>query len=96
MSTPVHTAPRAAPPAAPDVAPCPGGWLALISADIGAVLDPLAARYAGWPVPAIRLALTRAWFEAFGAELGEPGLTDTAAAIRDGRPWAHGLWTDGW
>jgi hypothetical protein len=54
---------------------------------------------------AIITTVSHAWFprwagvrmtepprDPFHTSLGEPGLSDTAAAIREGRP---GLWTDG-
>lgn len=67
-----------------------------ICEQIATVLDPLAVRCRGWPAEAIAPVLARSWQAAFGGELGEPGLSDAAAAISDGRPWTHALWTDGW
>lgn len=67
-----------------------------ISTQVGAVLDPLARRYRGWPVESVRPIVARAWRREFCSTLPEPGLTDTAAAIRDGRSWYHALWTGGW
>lgn len=67
-----------------------------ISDRIAAVLDPLAHRCRGWPTEAIAPVIAAAWRREFHSELSEPGLSDTAAAIRDGRPWVHALWTDGW
>jgi hypothetical protein len=69
------------------------GW---ISDQISAVLDPLAEGHRGWPAETIAPILARAWRREFHAELGKAALSDTAAAIRDGRPWSHALWTDGW
>lgn len=67
-----------------------------ISDRIGEVLDPVAARLHGWPPETIRPVLAQLWRREFNSTLGEPGLSDTAAAINDGRPWSDGLWTDGW
>lgn len=63
---------------------------------IGAVLDPLADRCRGWPAEQIRPILAETWRREFHGTLRDPGLSDAAAAISDGRPWAHALWTDGW
>jgi hypothetical protein len=95
---PAPAASRPARPMRPAGVPVPGGrtHLSWISDQVSAVLDPLAVRCDGWPPPAIRLALAREWRRAFHAELGEPGLTDTAAAIHAGRPWSDVLWADGW
>ncbi|HXV92630.1 MAG TPA: hypothetical protein VD813_04980 [Pseudonocardia sp.] len=60
------------------------------------MLDPLAERTRGLPLPVVRREVQRAWRSAFGGRLGEPGLTDCAEALRDGRHWSRGLWTDGW
>lgn len=40
--------------------------------------------------------LAAAWRREFHSVLGEPALTDTAAAIHEGRSWSYALWTDGW
>jgi hypothetical protein len=66
-----------------------------ICARIGVVVDPIAERHRGWPAETIRPVLARAWRREFGGPLGEPGLSDTAAAIRDGRSWVRALWPDG-
>jgi hypothetical protein len=67
-----------------------------ISDRISGELDPLAARCRGWPTDTIRPLLAATGRRAFHTSLGEPGLSDTAAAISEGRRWSHGLWTDGW
>lgn len=67
-----------------------------ISDQISGVLDPVASRCLGWPAEKIRPVIARSWKGAFRSSLGEPGLTDTAEAISEGRPWSEGLWTDGW
>lgn len=72
------------------------GHLDWISDRISGALDPLATRCRGWPPETIRPVLAQLWRREFHATLGEPGLTDTATAIHDGRPWSDGLWTDGW
>lgn len=66
-----------------------------ISDRISGVLEPLAAGCGGWPAETIRPILAHAWRREFACDLGEPGLSDTAAAIHDRRPWTDGLWTDG-
>lgn len=67
-----------------------------ISDQISGVIDPLADRCQGWSTEQIRPALARAWRREFHCDLGEPALTDTAAALHDGRSWTSALWTDGW
>jgi hypothetical protein len=67
-----------------------------ISDQISGLIDPLAARCRGWPAETVTPILAQAWHRQFRGELDEPGLSDTAAALRDGRPWTEALWTDGW
>lgn len=81
---------------APHRAPSGRTHLDWISDRVSGVLDPLAARCLGWPAETIRPLVAQAWRREFHGELGEPGLSDTAAALRDGRPWTEALWTDGW
>lgn len=77
-------------------APSGRSHLQYISDRISGELDPLAEHCRGWPVATIRPILASTWRRAFGSELGEPGLSDTATALSHGRPWSNGLWTDGW
>ncbi|MDN5919074.1 MAG: hypothetical protein L0I76_28935 [Pseudonocardia sp.] len=67
-----------------------------VSAQISEVLDPLAMRCRGRPVEAIRPLVAQAWRREFRCELGEPALSDTAAAVHDGRPRSEALWSTGW
>ena len=56
------------------------------------IVAPLAVRYRGWPVNTIKIVLRRAWRDAFGGPLEEPGLGWCAEAIHSGRPWQNALW----
>lgn len=67
-----------------------------ISAQLSDVLDPLAARCRGWPVEDIRPVIAQAWRREFGGKLSDAALSDSAVALRDGRPWCEALWTAGW
>lgn len=68
-----------------------------ICAQISDVLDPLAGRCVGLPVEQIRPLIAQTWRREFGGGgLSERALTDTAVALRDGRPWCEALWTTGW
>lgn len=63
---------------------------------VDGVLDPLVGNCRGQPIETIRPLVAQAWRREFGSALSEPGLSDTAAALREGRPWSEALWTDGW
>jgi hypothetical protein len=69
------------------------GWIA---DQVGEVVAPIAERCLGWPTEQIRPMLATAWRREFDSTLGEPALTDTAAAIHEGRSWSQVLWTGGW
>ena len=64
-----------------------------ISAQISTALDPLAVRCRGRPADQIQPLIADAWRQAFGSRLSEVALSDTALALRDGRPWCEALWT---
>ncbi len=64
-----------------------------ISIQISTVLDPLAVSCCGRPAEQIQPLVADACQHAFGSRLSELALADTAAALRDGRPWCEALWT---
>lgn len=64
-----------------------------ISAQISTVLDPLAVSCRGRPAEQIRPLVARAWEKAFGSQLSDVAVSDTAQALHDGRPWCEALWT---
>ena len=74
----------------------PNGDLGRFHGQLAGVLDPLAARCTGQPVPAVRALLATTWRKQFGGSLGEAVLSDCAHALAEGRPWIHTLWTGGW
>ena len=53
---------------------------------VSGVLGPVAAQRGGQPTWLIKPALRQAWWDTFGAELGEPTLTWVAQAIQDRQP----------
>jgi hypothetical protein len=63
-------------------------------AQMAAVLEPLARRYAGAQEAAIRPALCRAWRDEFGTDLPEPTRGRCVTAIASGRSWQSALWSD--
>ncbi len=66
-----------------------------ISIQISTVLDPLAVSCHGRPADQIQPLVAHAWQQAFGGQLSEVALSDTALALRDGRPWCEALWNTG-
>lgn len=66
-----------------------------VSTQMSAVLDPLAARCVGRPVEEIRQLIMQDWPRHLGSEFTTMALTDTALALREGRPWCAALWTTG-
>jgi hypothetical protein len=73
-------------------------WLGLgerrLLAQMAAVLDPFATRYARQPAQLIKAALRRAWREEFATELADPVLTRCAQTIALGHPWVLALWSN--
>ncbi|MFC5996515.1 hypothetical protein ACFQE5_20115 [Pseudonocardia hispaniensis] len=74
---------------------CPPFSASGIARQVAEVVDPLAARYRGWPEPTIRRILQRSWRQAFGAPLEGPVLDWCAQAIETGRPWQRAMWGTG-
>lgn len=66
-----------------------------VSVQMSGVLDPLAARCVGRPIEEIRNLIAQDWPRHLGSEFTTMALTDTAIALREGRPWCEALWTTG-
>jgi hypothetical protein len=60
---------------------------------LGAVLDPLAAKHQGDHPRALRPVLAQAWRTAFGVGLPEPALSRCVTAISAGQSWQLALWS---
>lgn len=64
--------------------------------DVDGVVGPVAERYAGRPLGQVRTALRRSWRAAFGSDLDDVTLGETAAAIHQGREWRTAMWRAYW
>lgn len=67
-----------------------------ISDQVSGVVDPVADRCRGWPAEQIQPVLAEAWRREFRCDLDKHAVSEAAAAIHEGRPWAYTLRTDGW
>lgn len=92
LDPPTTTEP--APPDAP-VRCAPVSRIGWLHAQLRDVLDPLAQHCNGQPPDVVRQVLAGVWRTEFGGPLGEPALSDCAAALTHGRPWIHTLWSEG-
>ena len=72
------------------------GNLSWIPDQVSDVVDPVAERCRGWPAEQIQPVLAAAWRRGFRCDLDERVVSDAAAAIHEGRPWAYALRSHDW